>query len=167
LILKLKSYHESDIDIYTTLIEFGIDIDNNIKRLTNYIKSKKSKLDYKYKNSLEKLLANKEEYKENYEELHKYDKINGALSSLLDISENRRQSKDEDFIDWFNKNWDIVKNLNFDEYYKDWNDYKYFVALVLLLGKINKKEELYSLSYEYIDDYRVIKKYVEILLIKT
>lgn len=148
---KIKSHHDSQIEFYSQLIKCGVDVDNSYNELLDWVKSQRNPLSIRDKSKLEELFNKQEVYYKKWQDLHKLDEINEALSDLLKASgeywNNNRGTKIEP-ENWFQKHWNTIKDISWSDLTSSRQDYdqKYFVALLVVLAKLKKTDELNTLD---------------------
>lgn len=145
----IKNHHDSQIEFHSQLIKCGVDVDNSYNELLDWVKSRRIPLSTYNKSKLEELFNKQEVYYKKWQDLHKLDEINEALSDLLVASGEywSRGTKIEP-ENWFQKHWNTIKDISWSDLTSSRQDYdqKYFVALLVVLAKLKKTDELNTLD---------------------
>jgi hypothetical protein len=147
---KIKNTHDSEITFYETLIKCGVAVDDSYNKLLDWVKSRTSPLSDWDKKTLEKIFNQQEVYLKKWKELHSLDDLNDALSSLMPASGEYWSKGKTTPDEWFKKHWDTIKDVSWEQLSSNRQDYeqKYFVALLVVLAKLGKVDELNGLKNE-------------------
>ena len=147
---KIKNTHDSEITFYETLIKCGVAVDDSYNKLLDWVKSRTSPLSDWDKKTLEKIFNQQEIYLKKWKELHSLDDLNDALSSLMPASGEYWSKGKTTPDEWFKKHWNTIKDVSWEQLSSNRQDYeqKYFVALLVVLAKLGKVDELNGLKNE-------------------
>ena len=151
---EVISRRDDFLDFITFCIENSLDVDICYQKLLSKIKEYTQKISSWDKSKIEKLLKNKKEYKDKWEEFLIQDDINDAINETKSSaqycwSRSRANISPEE---WYKNYWVVLKKLDFSNINKSHDSYDNttYISSIVLLAKLDKLDELGNINYVFI-----------------